>query len=89
MLFQATEGLLLLQEDLSAFDSRYPGVEVGWYQQTLDHFDPTNGKTFQQRYFLNRQYFKPGGPLFLQIGGEGAISPGFSYMGMLSRNLQI
>lgn len=31
-------------------------------------------KTWKQRYFLNTDFYKPGGPLFLVIGGEGMIS---------------
>lgn len=30
---------------------------------------------FLQRYFVNGEYYKAGGPVFLMIGGEGAITP--------------
>lgn len=29
-----------------------------------------------QRYLKNAQHFKPGGPIFIYIGGEWTISPG-------------
>ncbi|XP_044588209.1 putative serine protease K12H4.7 [Cotesia glomerata] len=45
-----------------------------WFQQELDHFDPTNTQTWHQRYFMNKQFFKPGGPVFIMIGGEGEAS---------------
>jgi hypothetical protein len=28
-----------------------------------------------QRYFINKDYFIPGGPVFLMIGGEGTADP--------------
>nr|XP_033332078.1 putative serine protease K12H4.7 isoform X1 [Megalopta genalis] len=49
-------------------------VEEQWFTQYLDHFNPTNALTWQQRYFVNEDYYKKGGPIFLMIGGEGAIS---------------
>ena len=48
--------------------------------QKLDHFDPTNKVTFQQRYFVSYRYHNKnkknsngGGPIIplLNIGGEG------------------
>ncbi|KAG0722922.1 putative serine protease K12H4.7 [Chionoecetes opilio] len=46
-----------------------------WFNQTLDHFAPTDNRTWQQRYFLNATFYKPGGPVLLLIGGEGPASP--------------
>ncbi|XP_033099786.1 putative serine protease K12H4.7 [Anneissia japonica] len=46
-----------------------------WIEQKLDHFDPTNTKTWKQRYFVNDTFFKEGGPVFLMIGGEGTADP--------------
>lgn len=46
-----------------------------WFNQTLDHFS-NNTATYQQRYFFNGTFFKPGGPIFLYIGGEGGLSGG-------------
>uniref|UniRef100_A0A914CMA3 Uncharacterized protein n=1 Tax=Acrobeloides nanus TaxID=290746 RepID=A0A914CMA3_9BILA len=45
---------------------------ANWIQQDLDHFDSTNTKTFQQRFWYNGQFYKPGGPIFLMISGESA-----------------
>ncbi len=38
--------------------------------QSIDHFGAYNG-TFQQRYSIFDEYFKPGGPVFLFQGEEG------------------
>ncbi|GIZ47605.1 hypothetical protein CKM354_001069300 [Cercospora kikuchii] len=44
--------------------------------QPIDHFHnetkyaPHTNATFKQRYFFDSSYYKPGGPVFLYIGGE-------------------
>lgn len=42
-----------------------------WFTQRLDHFDPQNSNTFSQRYQVNATFYKPGGPVFVLLGGEG------------------
>lgn len=51
-----------------------PFVKTKWFTQRLDHFDTRNNKTWQQRYFVNNEYYQNGGPIFLMIGGEGEAS---------------
>ncbi|KAI0536188.1 peptidase S28 [Xylaria digitata] len=50
-----------------------------YFDQTIDHF-PHSPRyvshvkgTFQQRYFVETSYYKPGGPVFLYLAGEGPI----------------
>ncbi|ULU03218.1 hypothetical protein L5515_005502 [Caenorhabditis briggsae] len=58
------------------------------FTQTLDHFDSSNTKTFQQRYYHNNQWYKDGGPAFLMLGGEGPESSYWvSYPGLEITNL--
>jgi len=45
-----------------------------WFEQRLDHFNPMNINTWQQRYFSSFQFYEEGGPVFIQIGGEGTAS---------------
>ncbi|XP_014215127.1 putative serine protease K12H4.7 [Copidosoma floridanum] len=45
-----------------------------WFTQYLDHDDVVEGRTWKQRYFMNSDYYKDGGPIFLMIGGEGPAS---------------
>lgn len=46
-----------------------------WFHgQRVDHFSATDSRTWAQRYYLNDQWYKPGGPVFLYIGGEGQLS---------------
>ena len=51
--------------------------EEQWFPQLLDHFDPQNSMTWQQRYFVNDSYWtdKTNGPVFLKLGGEGPANP--------------
>ncbi|XP_055535059.1 putative serine protease F56F10.1 [Wyeomyia smithii] len=56
------------------FQGTNKDVQTLWFEQLLDHNDPSNSATWQQRYYLNDQYFNTSagnGPVFLMIGGEG------------------
>jgi hypothetical protein len=50
----------------------------------IDHFpdsgryEPHTTDTFKQRYFFDSSYYKPGGPVFLYIGGETSGESRFS-----------
>lgn len=46
-----------------------------WFVQRLDHFHPTDETTWKQRYWVNEEFYRPGGPAFLMIGGEGKENP--------------
>lgn len=47
-----------------------------WFDQKLDHYQPTDLRTWRQRYFVNDTFFNgsPDAPVFLMIGGEGEAS---------------
>ncbi|XP_017137003.1 putative serine protease F56F10.1 [Drosophila miranda] len=47
-----------------------------WFEQRLDHFQARNTRTWQQRYFVNADYYRNDStaPIFLMIGGEGEAS---------------
>ncbi|XP_068105558.1 thymus-specific serine protease-like [Hyperolius riggenbachi] len=54
--------------------SYLPAVE-GYITQPLDHFNRRNNGTYQQRFWINEEFWqRPGGPVFLFIGGESAES---------------
>lgn len=52
-----------------------------WFEQKLDHFNPADIRTWKQKYYVNDTFHKPGGPIFLQIGGEGPASPKWMIQG--------
>lgn len=51
-----------------------PNITKRWFNQKLDHFDPNNKATWLQFYWQNTGNYKPGGPIFLLIGGEAPTS---------------
>jgi len=52
-----------------------------WFEQILDHFNPLDGRTWNQRYWENWENYKPGGPAFIMIGGEAEASAGWMRYG--------
>jgi len=42
----------------------------GWMPSRIDHFS-ADPRTYEQRFFLNATFYKPGAPVFLCVGGEG------------------
>ena len=54
-----------------------------WFDQALDHFNGQNTDTWKQRFFVNGTFYKPGGPVFLQIGGEGPANPVWVVVGQM------
>lgn len=58
----------------------------------IDHFpnstryEPHTNATFSQRYFYDDSYYKPGGPVFLYIGGETSGEYRFSNLQTGSKN---
>lgn len=54
------------------FSSR--SVTLNNVTQRVDNFDPQNEDTFEQRYFMNNEFFQPGGPIILMLGGFYGIT---------------
>ncbi|XP_034404108.1 thymus-specific serine protease isoform X2 [Cyclopterus lumpus] len=52
-----------------------------WFTQRLDHFNGADSREWKQRYFVNEAFYKPGGPVFLMIGGEGPSNPAWMQNG--------
>ncbi|QRW17932.1 Serine carboxypeptidase S28 [Rhizoctonia solani] len=45
-------------------------LKAQYFKQPLDHFDKSVNSTFGQRYWVNKEYYEPGGPVFVLDGGE-------------------
>ncbi|XP_059615588.1 putative serine protease K12H4.7 [Phlebotomus argentipes] len=43
-------------------------VEVRNVTQLLDHFDPNNTATWENRYWVEESFYQPGGPIFIYVG---------------------
>lgn len=50
-------------------------------QMPVDQFNATNEDTYPMWYYQNTEYYVPGGPLFIYIGGEWSISQGWVQSG--------
>ncbi|XP_026333446.1 putative serine protease K12H4.7 isoform X2 [Hyposmocoma kahamanoa] len=48
-----------------------------WFSQKLDHSNPSDLRTWNQRYYMNDSFYdyEDPGPIFLMIGGEGPADP--------------
>ncbi|XP_058979210.1 putative serine protease K12H4.7 isoform X1 [Musca domestica] len=74
------------QAFLNIFNARHkePGpqakaranVVTSYIEQKLDHFDDKETRTWQMRYMANDEFYQEGGPIFIYVGGEWAISAG-------------
>lgn len=49
-----------------------------------DHFNPKDEKTWQMRYFDNSEYYRPGGSIFIFVGGEVPAHPAWTITGHLA-----
>ena len=59
---------------------RTPADTPHAFSQLVDHLDDSNYDTWQQRYYKKSEYFRgPGHPIFLVVGGEGALDSGMFY----------
>jgi hypothetical protein len=56
----------------STVKSPFPDL---YYDQRLDHYDESNVATWNQRYWVNQNFFDGTGPVFIMIGGEGEENP--------------
>ncbi|EXJ65267.1 hypothetical protein A1O7_01608 [Cladophialophora yegresii CBS 114405] len=65
-------------------NGRPTNYTVYTFDQPIDHFQtspryaPHTNATFKQRYWFDDTYYKPGGPIFLYIGGEVSGTSRFS-----------
>jgi len=58
-----------------------------YFRQQMDHFGPSPG-TFEQRYFLYDDYYKPGGPMFFYLGNEADVTLYVNATGLMWENAQ-
>ncbi|MCJ1420932.1 hypothetical protein MMC32_007292 [Xylographa parallela] len=51
-----------------------PGPIAGIINIPIDHFDPSDTRTYGNRYWMNDTYYQKGGPVFLYDNGEAGIA---------------
>ncbi|XP_045765696.1 putative serine protease K12H4.7 isoform X1 [Maniola jurtina] len=53
-------------------------VKTAWIDMPINHFDPQNRDTYKMRYMYNEEFFGGDGkPVFILVGGEWDIVPGW------------
>uniref|UniRef100_A0AC35FM65 Uncharacterized protein n=1 Tax=Panagrolaimus sp. PS1159 TaxID=55785 RepID=A0AC35FM65_9BILA len=63
-----------LAEPFSENDENLMEVSQQWISQPLDHFNATEEKTWEQRYWNNSNFFEQNSTIFLIIGGDSTIN---------------
>ncbi|KAH6891539.1 serine carboxypeptidase S28-domain-containing protein [Thelonectria olida] len=53
----------------------YPDVPAYTFTIPVDHFDLSDDRTYDNRFFVNDTYYKTGGPVILYDFGESGVSP--------------
>ncbi|GMR33724.1 hypothetical protein PMAYCL1PPCAC_03919, partial [Pristionchus mayeri] len=48
-------------------------IGESWFEQTFDHFNVNEDRTFMQKWFYNYKFGTQEGPNFLLVGGEGVF----------------
>lgn len=87
-LYALGDGFNILRKELEAalhlaVAADKPKIETRWIDQPLDHFDKSEKRIWLMRYFERLDLYKPGGPVYVFIGGEGEAHPGFLRGGMI------
>ncbi|XP_050343385.1 putative serine protease K12H4.7 [Nymphalis io] len=63
-------------EEFRSLSSRH--VKTAWINMPIDHFDPQNKDTYRMRFMFNDEFFGGEGyPIFILVGGEWDIVPGW------------
>jgi hypothetical protein len=80
--------LFRFHESILARESKIQNgnVVLNWFDQRIDHYNAQDARTYKQRYYSNSDYYIPGGPIFVYIGGEGAIGPSTISSGEIVEN---
>ncbi|XP_035772896.1 putative serine protease K12H4.7 [Anopheles albimanus] len=47
-----------------------PRLTGARFRTRVDHFDPQNRDTFEFSYFSNDEFYQPGGPIYIFVGGN-------------------
>ncbi|CAH0715043.1 unnamed protein product, partial [Brenthis ino] len=53
-----------------------------WIDQELDHFSSKENRKWKMRYLQRIDLWRPGGPIYLFVGGESSVSPIWASAGM-------
>ncbi|XP_050069701.1 putative serine protease K12H4.7 [Anopheles maculipalpis] len=60
-----------------------PRLTGARFRTKIDHFNPQNRDTFEFSYFSNDEFYRPGGPIFIFVGGNFAMTTYYIEHGLL------
>jgi len=78
--------LLSMTHVSSASDPSPPPNIVGFFKQTLDHFNSSDTRTFQQKYLIYSKHWEAAGKpdlIFAGMGGEAPVRGGYDHDRMM------
>ncbi|XP_055610772.1 putative serine protease K12H4.7 [Uranotaenia lowii] len=59
------------------YKSINPRTTQHFFRTRVDHFNPQNRDTFEMYYLSNDEFYRPGGPIFIIVGGAWMLEPYF------------
>ncbi|KAK5720059.1 hypothetical protein LTR15_007332 [Elasticomyces elasticus] len=65
-------GYLSKREEISVNSSDYPAYRI---EIPVDHYNVTDERKYENRYWINAEYYRSGGPVFYFDAGEQNASP--------------
>jgi len=60
-----------------------PLPDVYWFNQRFDHFNPSDNRTFKQRFLVYEGFWNTDGPIFFCPGGESDVFGGYNHNGFM------
>eukprot|EP00697_Spironema_sp_BW2_P009387 gnl/Spiro4/24240_TR12033_c0_g1_i2.p1 gnl/Spiro4/24240_TR12033_c0_g1~~gnl/Spiro4/24240_TR12033_c0_g1_i2.p1 ORF type:complete len:501 (+),score=149.50 gnl/Spiro4/24240_TR12033_c0_g1_i2:129-1505(+) len=74
---------------VAPFRADFPAAR--YFTVAQDHFDGSNSNTWQQAYYVNDTFWKPGStaPIFLCVGGEGPALDGSAVVASVHCNVAV
>ena len=76
LLVSSAAGIGLFAHNKIGRVPRHPGVPnttLRYFSQPLDHFDFTEDRVWNERYFVYEKHYKPGGPILFYCGNEANV----------------
>ncbi|XP_064550039.1 putative serine protease K12H4.7 [Drosophila montana] len=73
--------ILIIAQLATAFNDNFTEKEL-WIEQKLDHFDENETRTWQMRYSESDTFYKPGGPILINVNGEWPLAVKSELCGM-------
>lgn len=81
--FKNNHDYLMEQFKSTSVQKNLSAIVTKWFTQPTDHFNQGDDRKWRMRYFQNMEKWRPGGPVYIYIGGEGKLYPDVLSSGLL------